>query len=318
MAFWEWMIKGDSAKGSDEGEWQGAGYGPCEARKILDISADPGYWPTWTFQRMGATRTKLADGRAICVGGEHEDFYDPDFYIYNDLVVFKPGGAIEIYGYPKEVFPPIDFHSATPVGRFLLVVGSIGYVPERRPDFTPVYSIDLSTYQITEVATTGEMPGWIGRHEAQLVSDDLLVIRGGRIFRYRDGRQEFRRNTEDYGLNLRSGIWRRMTARYWRQYAVFREDRRFLMQDTLLQSGLPDFTKLVPTSIPSVNSVRKEDWRGMKFLVDDVAVTLEMGLYDLEIIIQGNLADNLEPQLVDEIRRLAAELLQAACAVEPR
>lgn len=40
--------------------------------------------PVWCFNRFGATRTKLPDGRTVCIGGEHEDFYDPDFYIYND------------------------------------------------------------------------------------------------------------------------------------------------------------------------------------------------------------------------------------------
>lgn len=37
----------------------------------------------WCFGRFGATRTKLPDGRIVCIGGEHEDPYDPDFYIYN-------------------------------------------------------------------------------------------------------------------------------------------------------------------------------------------------------------------------------------------
>ena len=37
----------------------------------------------WCFIRWGATRTKLPDGRLICIGGEHEDYYVPDFYIYN-------------------------------------------------------------------------------------------------------------------------------------------------------------------------------------------------------------------------------------------
>ena len=39
--------------------------------------------PVWCFSRFGATYTKLPDGRVICIGGEHEDGYDPDFCIYN-------------------------------------------------------------------------------------------------------------------------------------------------------------------------------------------------------------------------------------------
>lgn len=39
--------------------------------------------PVWCFSRFGATYTKLPDGRVVCIGGEHEDGYDPDFCIYN-------------------------------------------------------------------------------------------------------------------------------------------------------------------------------------------------------------------------------------------
>lgn len=39
--------------------------------------------PVWCFTRYGASCTKLPDGRVVCIGGEHEDWYDPDFCIYN-------------------------------------------------------------------------------------------------------------------------------------------------------------------------------------------------------------------------------------------
>ena len=39
--------------------------------------------PVWCFNRFGGTRIKLPDGRIVCIGGEHEDSYDPDFCIYN-------------------------------------------------------------------------------------------------------------------------------------------------------------------------------------------------------------------------------------------
>jgi hypothetical protein len=43
--------------------------------------------PCWCFRRFGQSKTQLPDGRTVLIGGEHEDFYDPDFYIYNDVVV---------------------------------------------------------------------------------------------------------------------------------------------------------------------------------------------------------------------------------------
>ena len=69
--------------------------------------------PMWCFERFGQSTTPLG-AVTVLIGGEHEDHYDPDFHIYNDLVVIAPGGGTEIYGYPRSVFPPTDFHSATP------------------------------------------------------------------------------------------------------------------------------------------------------------------------------------------------------------
>jgi hypothetical protein len=158
LAFWEWMIRGteaapNDAEGSSE-DWgplmrEGklkSSYGPYRARDLFNIPLNREDGPIWTFDRMGATRSFLPDGRVICVGGEHEDFYDPDFYIYNDVVVLGPHRRIEIYGYPKEVFPPMDFHTATVAGDRIVIVGGLGYVKDRRPGHIPVHEIDLSQY----------------------------------------------------------------------------------------------------------------------------------------------------------------------------
>jgi hypothetical protein len=70
--------------------------------------------PFWSWERFGRTSTPLPDGRIIHIAGEHEDHYDADFCIYNDVVVEYPGGRREFYLYPKDVFPPTDFHTADP------------------------------------------------------------------------------------------------------------------------------------------------------------------------------------------------------------
>jgi hypothetical protein len=44
--------------------------------------------PVFCFRRFGRTETKLPNGRIVYIGGEHEDIYDPDLNIYNDVVVF--------------------------------------------------------------------------------------------------------------------------------------------------------------------------------------------------------------------------------------
>jgi hypothetical protein len=72
------------------------------------------------------------DGRVVYLGGEHKDSYDPDFFIYNDVVVFGPKDRIEVYGYPKEIFPPIDFHTASVFGNRIIIFGGLGYPDARR------------------------------------------------------------------------------------------------------------------------------------------------------------------------------------------
>ena len=46
--------------------------------------------PVWCNQRFGQTRTVITlNGGCtlIFIGGEHEDSYDPDFMIYDDVIV---------------------------------------------------------------------------------------------------------------------------------------------------------------------------------------------------------------------------------------
>ncbi len=87
----------------------------------------------WAGCRMGQSRTELADGRVFWIAGEHEDYYDPDFFIYNDVIVAHPSGEVQIVGYPELSFRPTDFHSATAVGddRTILLIGNVGYSDER-------------------------------------------------------------------------------------------------------------------------------------------------------------------------------------------
>lgn len=77
--FWKFQIgpKGSSA-------WN--------ARTTFEKEDAPMSWddPIWCFNRFGATRTKLPDGRIVCIGGEHEDGYDPDFCIYNGRSYLHP------------------------------------------------------------------------------------------------------------------------------------------------------------------------------------------------------------------------------------
>ncbi len=164
--------------------------------------------PVWCFHRFGKSITELPDGRFIEVGGEHEDYYMPEFCIYNDVVVHHGGGRFDILGYPEDVFPPTDFHSATLVGNSLYIIGSVGYMGERKYGQTPVYRLDCETLAIEKIETSGEQAGWISGHKA-VRQDDSIVVSGGNVCALVDGREEHLENTQAFGLDLASMMWRR-------------------------------------------------------------------------------------------------------------
>jgi ankyrin repeat protein len=165
--------------------------------------------PVWSYKRFGRTTTILPDGTIIEIGGEHEDWYDPDFCIYNDVTVFDGRGNIAIYSYPPEVFPPTDAHTATLIVNQIYIIGRLGYQEARQPGFTPVYRLELSTYKITAVKNSGQCPGWIYNHKARAVGTSAIVISGGSI--QGAGRaSENEENRHQYSLCLETGRWTRL------------------------------------------------------------------------------------------------------------
>ncbi len=179
----------------------------------------PGAGPTWCFDRFGQTTTLLDDGRTIYIAGEHEDYYDPDFWIYNDVVVVAPDATIAIYGYPRDAFPPTDFHTATFDAERIWIVGSLGYADARAVGTTQVCRLDLQTFAIERLATTGTSPGWIHKHEARLV-DGSLVVRGGLV----ENGESLEENIDEWALQLATLCWTRRTAHDWQRWAVQRVD----------------------------------------------------------------------------------------------
>lgn len=164
--------------------------------------------PIWCAHRFGQSLTFLPDGRIILIGGEHEDSYDDDFHIYNDVFVFEPRGRLRISIYPENEFQPTDGHSATLFGHSIYIIGNVGYQGSRQEGFTPVYRLDTRTMRIEEVATSGEGPGWIGRHRAKLKGSQIEVA-GGEIYRARLGKGSFKKNSRSFLLDLRAMTWHR-------------------------------------------------------------------------------------------------------------
>lgn len=175
--------------------------------------------PRWCFSRYGMSQTELPDGRTIFVAGEHEDHYDPDFFIYNDVIVRNPDGTWEVFGYPVSELPPTDFHSATLVEDELFLIGNLGYPHERRRGETAALVLNLRTLRIAPLPTTGDCPGWIYKHQAEL-SGEAILIRGGEV----ETPLANLENIDDWRLDLQSLTWQRLTDRQWPRIEFRRHD----------------------------------------------------------------------------------------------
>jgi ankyrin repeat protein len=168
--------------------------------------------PVWCADRFGQSITFLPDRRIVEVAGEHEDSSDPDFCIYNDVFVHDPTGGITIYGYPEAVFPPTDFHTATLIGNFIYLIGSLGYHGTRRFGETPVYRLDTSTFRIERLETTGDNPGWIYKHRVIQADAKEIQIAGGKIAMKVDGVEKHSDNAGAFTLDLENLVWSRLTG----------------------------------------------------------------------------------------------------------
>jgi hypothetical protein len=318
LELWEWMIRaadrvaggsGTSHWNFEEGKLLGA-QTPYAVRQMLNVELDCAAGPIWTFDRLGATQTTLADGRIVCVGGEHEDFYDPDFCIYNDVVVLGPAAEIEIYGYPKEVFPPTDFHTATLAGHEIIVIGSIGYKDARRYGYTPAYRLDLADYHMTELVSSGDMPGWISKHTARLEGNDTIVITGGHAVLKGDAQEVYRPNIEEYALDVGSGRWQRLTHRNWRQFGIRME--RHGMFDI---NHWPTPKKLLPEGI-EYSVVECDSLLGLRIMVRGVAVAVSIGVSGIKILVEGELARDLVDRIVESVRLNAEKAVEGRCLLQ--
>jgi ankyrin repeat protein len=190
-AFWNEMVRSRCSGYAAREKAGGQNYEPPYDR------------PVWCFARFGQSLTRLPSGQFVEIGGEHEDFYDPDFCIYNDVVVHDGRGGFRIFGYPQEIFPPTDFHTATWLDGALYIIGSLGYLDARRPGETPVFRLNCETWRMEPVPSCGQVPGWIHSHQARAESDGTILIWGGKIW---DG-QDLVDNQETFCFDPRTGQW---------------------------------------------------------------------------------------------------------------
>lgn len=298
----------------------------------------------WAGCRMGQSRTELADGRVFWIAGEHEDYYDPDFFIYNDVIIEHPGGDVQIIGYPESSFRPTDFHSATAINndQAILLIGNVGYADERDVGHTQIYLLDTTSLVLTELSSSGNLPGWISKHDARLASDlGSIVVRGGDIMT-KDGLLE---NIDDWSLSLPDFVWTRLTMRKWVRFQVSRSDglglhlwqydmRRFALEypragvdqeDDLAEQigGEPNMDAFNSLYNPPVDHLTVErdpdeegDWRAMRILVDDVCVRYTDDMEYLTVTVEGELPAPVIESIASDLQRKLSHVENSECHIK--
>ena len=156
----------------------------------------------WHYHRFGTSTTILPDGGVVFIGGEHEDYYDDDFCIFNDVLHVDKAGKMQLYFYSETDFQPTDFHTATFFENHVIIIGNLGYQKNRIEGKTPVYVLNLANFVIEEMETCGQNPKWLSRHSA-IVVDEKIIVWGGQIFEH----NKLVDNTNFYTLDPKSGEW---------------------------------------------------------------------------------------------------------------
>lgn len=328
LEFWEAMVRNEEGVPTTRGDERDAaelGSYPYQVRAYFGMEDDYSV-PVWTFNRMGATSTPHPDGRLICIGGEHEDSGDPDFCIYNDVVIIDVDGTIEIYGYPRDVFPPTDFHTASlDLDRNrVIVIGSIGYEEERRPGATPVFALSLSDYHIEPLPSLGEAPGWIFKHEAEF-ADGVVTIRGGEIQDQKAGEARIRHNFDDFAYDVAAGVWTRLTDRKWRQYTIHEAGGRIFIKGPSKDCRVPGgaswecepapplelddiFVYVSPEVLYPRGIAYETEWNDdepsedARFVVAGIPVAVSFTALGIELIVEGDMDEALADALAEDVR----------------
>jgi hypothetical protein len=291
--------------------------------------------PMWCFQRFGMSETCLPDGRVVYIGGEHEDHYDPDFHIYNDVTVIEPDGGIAIRGYPVEDFPPTDFHSATLVGDAIFVIGCLGYPEQRVSGTTPVYELALDSMRICPAKIHGDPPGWIYGHSAALADDgQSIIVSGGERWVGRDSATS--ENIDSWSLNTQTGEWRRLTKHNWQRWTMRRVDRKpsrlwdvrqALWHRDHAHLGLeshwkfgdaPDFAALellYRLDRDAAAPVEGPDFNVFSVVIDGITVRFKEDRFWIEAIVEGRLEESRLAALQRQTLALIERLEASACEI---
>lgn len=141
-------------------------------------------------------------------------------------MVLRPDGSVKIYGYPVDVFPPTDFHSASLCGDEILILGGLRHPDERDHNDTFVFRLQLSEFSIQRVETHGTSPHWLYDHAAELDSTGRkLVCSGGRVTHKPTGRTL--ENLVTWEFDLSTNTWSSKATKSFQRWILVRKDESY-------------------------------------------------------------------------------------------
>jgi hypothetical protein len=86
--------------------------------------------------------------------------------------------------------------------------------------------LELNTWHISPIETLGDFPGWIHSHKAELSPDgNEIRIISGKVAR--DNETSLIENIDEWGLDLRTWQWKRLTSRKWARFVLHRKDGKW-------------------------------------------------------------------------------------------
>lgn len=141
-------------------------------------------------------------------------------------MILRANGSTEFYGYPTDIFPPTDFHSATLFGDEIFIIGGLRYPDERDPSATLVFRLQLSDFSMQVVKTCGNTPSWLYDHSAELdEARHTIVCSGGKVTHVPTGRTV--ENLTTWEFDLTTNTCSSLETKPFQRWILVREDEGY-------------------------------------------------------------------------------------------
>lgn len=255
--------------------------------------------------RTGQSRTLLADGREIFIGGELEN--NKKSYYYNDVIVKYPDNSIKVFTYLTNIFPPLSFHTATLVANEIWIIGFAETIQQD----TPVYRLNIHNFNIQRVEIRNNI-GIISKHTTMLKNNQLIVTAGNF---WSDTAMIWWENIDTWALNLKTFIWKNITKRQWQCFSVQRKDHHFL-QYQQLATNLSEQIFNPPIRHEIVPHILHHRYCDKMILIDDIEIRYVIQPDNIQVYIEGILSEDILELLQENLRHKLSKIESFPCEIK--